>query len=189
MGWNDASETIIATTGQLYVAPVGTVLPAPNTDPVTVPNVAFVGLGYVAEDGASFKATPEITEHKAWQATSAIRRAVKNRELEIGVKLLQWNEDTITLAFGGGTIVTTGFPTYTFPGAGDALQEKAVILDFKDGTKNSRLVIPRMNVVDAVEANFNADDMSQLPIVLKSLDSAVSPYWIFDDSVTFAPGS
>ncbi len=190
MSWNDADEVIVAGTGQLHVAPIGTTLPAPNTDPTAALNVAFFGCGYGAEDGASLKGTPDITEFRAWQATSPIRRGRKSQELEIGIKLLQWNEQNIVLAFGGGSVNTSGgFPTYTFPVAGEPLAELAVVLDIQDGDRNARLVVPRMNVVDAVEANFNADNMAELPIVLKSLDSGTAPYWIFDDSAAFAAGS
>jgi hypothetical protein len=190
MSWNTPDETVIAGTGQLSVAPVGTTLPAPNSDPTAALNPAFIGCGYTAEDGASFKVTPEITEHRVWQSTDAIRSSLKSHAKEIGVKLVQWNEATVVLAFGGGSINTSGgFPTYTFIVAGDALGEYAVVLDVEDGDRNFRFVFPRMNITDAVESQFNADNMAELPITLKALSSTVAPYWITDDAAAFAVGS
>lgn len=186
MPWNDADETVIAGNGTLYVAAVGTALP---TAPDGALNAAFIGLGYTAEDGASFKSTPDITEHRAWQSQDAIRRAVKSRELEIGCELLQWNESTVVVAFGGGSISGSGPYTYTLPVAGEALAEYAVILDVQDGTRLTRIIIPRMSITDAVEAQFNADNMAGLPIVLKSLASTTSSKILFSDTAAFAAGS
>lgn len=186
----DALEVTVAGTGALYIAPVGSTLPAANTDPTTTPNASFIEMGYIAEEGATLTSTPEISEFKAWQSSQAIRRGVKTRELQIAAKLLQWNETTVVKAFGGGSVVDAGgFPTYTFPVAGEALDEYAVILDVTDGDRHSRLVVPRMNGVDPVEAQFNADSMAELPLVLKSLAHATAPYWIFDDDAAFATAS
>lgn len=186
MAWNDADETVIAGTGQLSVAPVGTALP---TTPTAGLNAAFIGLGYTSEDGASFKSTPEITEHRVWQSQDAIRRAVKSRELEIGVELVQWNETTVVVAFGGGAITGSGPYTYTLPVAGEALAEWAVVLDVQDGARLMRFVVPRMGITDAVESQFNADNMAGLPIVLKSLASTTAPTVLFSDTAAFAAGS
>jgi hypothetical protein len=190
MAWNDAEEICIAGTGQLYLAPVGTALPAPNSDPTTALNAAFVGAGYTAEDGATFRGTPEITEHRAWQNTSAIRRARKSQDLEILCDLLQWNEDTVKAAFGGGTVTGSGPYTYTFPVAGDALAEYSVVLDVQDGDNIMRFVVERMNSgLETVESQFNADNMAVLPIALKSLASDTAPYMISNNNAAFVAGS
>lgn len=186
MAWNTAGEVVVAGSGQLYVAPVGTALPS---TPTAALNAAFVGLGYIAEDGASFKVTPEISEFKAWQSTDAIRRSVKSRELEIGAKLLQWNENTVVTAFGGGAITGSGPYTYTLPLSTDALAEYAVVLDANDGARVTRIVVARMCITDAVEAQFSADSMAELPIVLKSLASTIAPTILFSDTTAFAAGS
>ena len=190
MPWNTADETFIAGTGQLYAAPVGTTLPAPNTDPTAALNGAFVGTGYTAEDGASFKGELEVTGHRVWQSTSDVRRERKSQTFQIGCELVQWNEITLPLAFGGGSVDTSGgFPTYTFPVAGESLYERAVVLDVTDGDRHMRIVMPRMNIADSVESQFNADNMANLAIVLSSLASTVAPYVISDDAAAFATNS
>ncbi len=186
MAWNDADEVVVAGSGQLHVAPVGTALP---TTPTAGLNAAFVGLGYTAEDGVSLKSTPEVTEFRAWQNQDAIRRAVKARTIEIGCELLQWNEETVPVAFGGGAITGSGPYTYTLPAAGEALAEHAVVLDIVDGERLMRIVVPRMSVADAIEAQFNADNMAGLAIVLKSLASTTVPTILFSDAAAFAAGS
>jgi hypothetical protein len=186
MAWNDPNEVFIAGTGGLNLAPVGTALP---TTPDEELNALFIGVGYTSEEGVSFKDTPDVTEHRAWQSTDAIRRAIKARDREIGLEMLQWNEETVLIAFGGGAVTGSGPYTYTLPVAGEAIPEYAVVLDVVDGDRVMRICNPRMSITDAVEAQFNADKMAGLPIVLKSLASTTPTTILFNDAAAFAAGS
>jgi hypothetical protein len=181
---NAADELVVASNGQVYVAPVGTTLPAHNTDPTAALNAAFAGLGYITEDGATLTIAPEIIDFKAWQARQAIRRERKSQEVQIAFALEQWSEKAVVLAFGGGEVTSAGgFYTYELPVAGDALDERAMVLDWSDGDKNYRFVLPRGNVTEAVESKFKADELAVLPITFKGLDASdgTAPYLITDD--------
>lgn len=186
----DENEVVVAGTGHVWVAATTATLPAPNTDP-TAALTGFVDLGYTEEDGVSLTGSVEIGEFKVWQSTSPVRRSRKLQVQEIKANLVQWNEATLVAAFGGGTITTTGgYPTYTFPVAGDALQEYAVVLDWQDGDRNFRLVVPRMNSgLENVEVQLNADNMAVLPLLLRSLATTTAPYLISDDAAAFAASS
>ena len=187
----DAEAVVVAGTGHLYLAPTGTTLPAPNTDPTAELTGAWRECGYTATDGVTLRGTAEITEFEAWQATTAIRRSRKLQVQEIQCDLLEWTENTLIAAFGGGSISESGgFPTYTFPVAGDALAEYAVVLDVTDGDRNMRIVVPRMNSgLEDVEVQFNKENMAVLPLSLKSLAADVAPYIISDDVAAFAASS
>lgn len=193
MPWNDPNEIVIAADGQIYVAPLGTTLPAVNSDPTAALNAAFVGLGYATEDGVSFKVTPDVKDHTVWQSRQAVRRVVQSREVEAGFELVQWNEATVPFAFGGGSVTSAGgFYTYSLPDDSDALDEVSMVIDFADGDRNGRIVIPRGNVTDAVEAKFQATEMAGLPITFKALApiaGGTAMYVIFDDAAAFAAGS
>jgi hypothetical protein len=184
------TEVFIAGTGHLWLGEVGTTLPAPNTDP-TAPPGDFIDAGYTEEEGVAVRGVTEISEHRVWQNTSPVRRARRLQVQEIQAGLVQHNESNYPAAFGGGSIDTSGgFPTYTFPIAGDALAEYAVVLDVTDGDRNARLVVPRMNSgLEDVEIQFNADNMAVLQLLLRSLATDVAPYWIFDDAASFAASS
>lgn len=191
VGWNDAAELIVAGDGQFYVASVGTALP--TTGPTQALNSAFSGLGYHNEEGVSIKSTPEIKEIKAWQSRHAIRRELVGLEAMITCQLLQWNEVTVPFAFGGGVITDLGSGKYRydFPEDTAQLQEKAVVIDCKDGLINYRFVFPRGNVVEAVEAAFSRDDAAGLPISFNALapsDGGSFGYFL-TDSPAFVPGS
>jgi len=191
MPYNNADEITIAANGQVYIAPTSTPLP---DDPTEALNAAFFGLGYISEDGAKFSATPQVTDTNAWQSNQAVRREFTGQELAVTFALLQWNEATVPLAFGGGAITepSPGVFRYDFPQAGDALSEYVMVIDTQDGDKHGRLVIARGNVTDTVETNWKRTEASLLPITFKGLqptDGGVTAYWLTDDADAFAAGS
>lgn len=190
MAWNDPSELHVASGGQIYVAPVGTALPA---GPTTALNAAFVGLGYASEDGATVSVTPDIQEWPAWQSRQAVRREMVGQELQVAFSLMQWNEDTVKLAFGGGAVSSvSGGYRYDFPTDSEALDERALIIDADDGGERIRFVFPRGNVVESVETQFSRSSPALLPITFKALepgDGAAAGYALFSDTAAFAAGS
>lgn len=191
MAWDDASEIIVASGGELYVAPVGTALP---TTPTAALNAAFIGTGYFTEDGVTVTVTPDISEFRAWQSQQAVRRERKAQQWQMSGALEQWNEETIVRAFGGGSVTSpsTGVYRYELPEAGDALDEFAVVLDAIDGARRHRWVIARANVLEAVEFTYKADDMAILPITIGALaptDGSAAVAFLTDDAAAFAAGS
>lgn len=190
MAWNDTAEIRVFATGQVYVAPVGTALPV---NPTAALNAAFVGLGYISEDGAALSVAPEIQDIMAWQSRQAVRRELTSQEVTATFALLQWNETNIVFAFGGGAVTTpsVGISRYELPTDG-ALDERAVILEAVDGTVHERIILPRCNVTDSVETNFVRTDASMLPITVKALqpaDGSTAMIFLSDDAAAFAAGS
>lgn len=191
MSWDKTSELVVASYGEISVAPVGTALP---TTPTAALNAAFVGLGFATEDGVTLTVTPEITEFKAWQSRQAVRRELTAQEIQVSFNLEQWNESTIPFAFGGGVITNPsgGVYRYDFPTDDAALDERALVVDARDGTRRQRYVFPRGNVTEAVAAQFARSQLSELPIAFKALeptDQSGAGYVLFDDAAAFATGS
>jgi hypothetical protein len=190
-GWNDPLETIVAGSGEVYTAAIGTALPTKTDSSL---NVAFNGLGYHTEDGVSVNQNVDITEFMAWQSKSAIRREQNARDFLITFQLLQWNEINLPLAMGGGTISepTSGQFKYVPPADTAALEEKAVIVDVDDGTRRVRFVVPRATVTETAEVGFKRNEMAALAVTFKALkpsDGSDAWYALFNDSAAFAPGS
>lgn len=190
--WNNPEELVVGTSGQLYVAPVGTPLP---TTPTAALNAAFIGLGYTDDTGVTFSETPTVTDFPVWQSRQPARRELTSQELSITAKLAQWNEETVPLALGGGHITSpsAGVYKYTPPSAGDALDERSMIFDVEDGSEHWRFMFPRGNVSDVVSSDFHRSALGLLPIVFKALapedDPNGPPYAILTDSTAFAAGS
>jgi hypothetical protein len=189
IGWNDASELIVAGSGEVYVAPVGTALP---TTPIATLNAAFEGLGYHTEDGVSLSVSPTVEEFMAWQSRQAIRREMTAQEIQVSFSLQQWNETTLPLAFGGGAITpVSGGYRYDFPTDTASLAEKAMVVDCIDGSEHHRFVFERGTVTEAVETQFQRGATAVLPITFKVLgpEAGGAPGYYLTDSAAFATGS
>ena len=188
MAGQDAAELVIASHGDLYVAPVGTALPTAVT---TALNAAFFGVGLISEDGASLSVAPDIQEHRAWQKRQPVRRELVGQNITIAAALEQWNAVTIPLAFGGGTIVESppGSFRYDFPDGDDALDERALVLDWQDGPNSKyRAVFPKVNVTEAVETQLARGSLALLPLtfaVLAPETGTGSPGYILGDDQAF----
>lgn len=190
MAWNDPNEIHVASNGQVYVAPVGTALPV---SPTASLNAAFVGLGYCTVDGVTINVAPDIQEIMSWQSRQATRRQLMAQDVTATFTLQQFNEDTVPLAFGGGSVVLVSAGVYRFDLPTDgALDERAMIIDGVDGSVHMRIVLPRGNVTEAVEMKFARDSESQLPITFKALqptDGSTAMRFYSDDSAAFVAGS
>lgn len=189
MAWNNANEIVIGSNGQVYVAPKGTPLP---TDPVAALNAAFVGLGYITEDGATLTVTPTVENYMAWQSRTPVRREKTSQEITLAFALMQWNEQTVPAAFGGGTVSgSAGNYRYDLPKDDAALDERAMILEANDGSVHMRWVFPRGNATEAVEAAYQRGAPSSLPLTFGVLAAAegASPGYFLTDSAAFAAGS
>lgn len=185
MAGQDTTELTVASHGDVYVAPVGTALPTTVTG---VLNAAFFGLGLISEDGCTISISPTIEEFHSWQRRQAVRRELTGQEIQAHFTLQQWNAENVKLAFGGGQVSepTPGSFRYDLPSGTDALDERAVVIDWQDGPNSkARAVFAKANVIEAVEVQLVRNSLAMLPVTLgvNAPDTGSSPgYFLFDDS-------
>lgn len=188
-GWNQASELVVGGSGQLYTAPSGTATPTATSGAL---NAAFVGLGYLDEDGYSLSVSPNIQEFPVWQSRQPARRESLAQEILNSGKLAQWDEDTLPVAFGGGSVTgTTPNYFYAFPSDTAALNEVALVADVVDGSNTFRFVFGRTNPTEASETTFNRQSLATLSVGLKVLAPSAggSPGGIYSNAAGFLAGS
>lgn len=191
MSNNKASEILVASNGSVSVAPYGTVLPA-EVD--TALNPAFVDLGLLTEAGVTLTATPAVTDIQAWQRLGPVRKIVTGRAFTAAGVLQQWNQESVSLAFGGGRwqMVSPGSYRYDPPLAGDALAEYSVVIDAQDGDRKQRFAIRRATISDTITVNLVQTAAATLPITFSALevDDVTLPSWYFaSDSLEFSLAS
>lgn len=187
-----ADELVVAASGHVYFAPVGTSLPDLGDDPTDSLDAAFIEAGYVTEDGATLSVGSEVTDYNAWQSLQPVRREKTAQDISVTFSLEQYNQDNIPFAFGGGSVDSSGGVFfYEFPQAGDSLDERSLVVDAEDGDNNYRFVFPRGNVTEAVESQFQRNALAVLPITFKALEplGGGSPGFFNTDAAAFATGS
>jgi hypothetical protein len=165
----DPDELIVAPTGKLLLAPVGT---APPADTTTAWAAAWIDLGYLSEDAVTVSHDSETTEIMAWQSSYAVWSDVRVGQ-DIQFQLMQWNEDTLSFAYGGGTF-TAG--KYEAPARG-AYDPHALGIEVVDGSKVRRVIYHRVKVSELGDITFKGDEAALLDVTVKLLDNAGASPW------------
>lgn len=187
-GGKETDQIVVGGNGSVFVAPVGSTEPAMISVAL---DAAFIDLGYVNEDGATFLDGKTIEDINVWQLFYAARKLITAKEASLAFILSQWSETVIPFAFGGGVTVedTPGEFSYTPPAPG-LLDERAMILEWLDGIKNYRLIIPRGLVTENVETNVVKTGNAELPITFSIVGSAAGiPWYLQTDDPALDPAN
>lgn len=180
-------QITVGANGTVFLAPKGTVAPV---DIATAWAAAWVDLGLTSEDGVTFTDAKTMEKINVWQLFYAARWIVTERDAKAAFVLRQWSKDTVKAAFGGGTITTTAGPPahylYT-PPAPENIDENALGIEWKDGTKVYRLVIPRVTVTENVETKLVRAAASDLPITVSAMGTdGAAPWTLRTNDPSFA---
>jgi len=182
----EADDLVVAANGRVYVAPTTATLPTDETEAL---DAAFVDLGYLTDAGVTVSPTMSVESITPWQSYYSIREIVSTRELTIGMELLQFNADTTVLAFGGGIVTEESSGHYKMvPPSPEYVDKRTVVVDWQDGSKNYRLVVPLAMMSDGGEFNLSRTAPASLAVTLKALGvDGEDPFILYTDDIAFAP--
>lgn len=179
----NASELVVAGTGNVYVAAVSTAFPS---TPSTSPSGSWTDIGYLTDDGVKITPSADVKKIMAWQATYPVRAVLTSRGLVVTMTFLQWNEVNLPLALGGGAITGSGPYTFT-PDTTGTPTEKALLVRATDGSKKYDVQLARVMPVDLAEIGLVKTDAAGLQVGLEVLQpTSGSPYLIVADDSAFA---
>lgn len=178
----DSTATIVGGVHHIFVAPFGSTMPTGiGASPGASLDNAFIALGYTADTGSSFGVDTQSQDLYASQSNDPIRTTITSRKATITAPLIEWNEDSITTAFGGGAITSvTGGWKYT-PPTGGTPTPVSVVMDILDGDVMTRIAMERGIVVGSVEGTFSKSAFATLPITIAAqapVNQATSWYLI-----------
>jgi hypothetical protein len=165
----DPDEIIVAPTGSVYIAPVGTAPPADTTTPWAA---AWKDLGYLSEDAVARSFDSETVDIMAWQADAPVYTDLTLTQT-LQFQLMQWNEDTLVFAYGGG-VAASG--KYSAP-AKAAYDPTALGVEIVQGSTVYRMVVARAKITEVGDSNFKGDEAAVLDVTLKVLDNAGAAPW------------
>lgn len=176
-----SSEVRVAGTGELFLAPVGTATP---TTAVATLNSAFAGYGYTTEDGVTLSKSVDREGVAAWQSTSPVRYLITGQEFTIATTFLQSNEEILKLWLGSGDFATDGGTGYRADVPVDpAGQQFAMVLEWKDATITSRLVVPKVEITETGDVSL-ARQATSFPVTFGALapdTGTVLATWLTSD--------
>jgi hypothetical protein len=182
----DPNEIVVGSNGEIYVAPEGTTLP---TSVLSSLNGSFEEIGYTSEDGVTLNRSQTIEDIRVWQSRYPARRIVTDEVLSAGFAMRQWNRTTTELALGGEVSSLGGgvFKLTPLP-ADDAIDVRALVIDWHDGDKDYRLVVPRVVVSETGDIPIARNVASDLPVTLSVLaeEGGGSPWLIYTNDDAFA---
>jgi hypothetical protein len=180
----DTGEIVVGANGTLYVADFGTEAPA-NIEAAW--GAGWVDLGYLSEDGVTLTDGKTIEDIMVWQLFYAARKIVTERTFTAAFVLRQFNGVQVELAFGGGEVAVNGSGFRFTPPDPETVDERALGIEWLDGDKTFRLVIPKGIVTENVETKIVRNAAADLPITIGVIGQADEDPWYFDtDDPTFA---
>lgn len=164
----NADEVRVAGAGHVYVAPAGTALP---TSPTSALSAAWTDLGYVTEDGVTFTFSRETTDLNAWQGDK-LRVLTTAEPAEVSFALMQSNDVTLPIVFGGGTVTEPSSGSYLFtPPAAGTNTERALVVEFSDGDSiDYRYCISRVQISGEVSFTLTRGEALSYPLTFGILD-------------------
>lgn len=182
----DATQIVVPSRAFAYVAPTGTAAPA---DESATPAAAWVNVGLTTPDSLEFATEPQFESVNSHQSDYPVRRMQTSEAGTVKVDLQQWNDDNLKFAFGGGTVTTVTAGHFKFvPPALGARVERSVLVDWIDGAKVYRLVIPRCMQVEGVTTALQKGQEARLPLNLAILGGdAVDPWYILSNDPALNP--
>ena len=182
-----AQEVRVAVTGNIYVAPVGTTAPV---DATTAPAAAWLELGYTTEDGVAFSKAVTRDTVAAWQSVTPVRTILSSQEVTLGFSLMQWNENTLSY-YMGGTVTTNATSQFKLEiPVSPQTDERALLLDWIDGTIHYRLFFPRTELQETGEIPLTRTGVAVLPCTVTGLAPATGNVMatLFTDDEHFGVG-
>jgi hypothetical protein len=169
-------QLLVAPSGSVYVAPVGTTQPTHEYDAL---NAAFKELGLITPDGVTLRDGTTMEDIRSWQRFQPTRKTITEANTQLIFTLQQWNQQTVKLAFGGTVAYTSGPHFKLTPRQpSDGVDERCVVLEWQDDAHFSyRIVIQKCTLGDVVETQLTRSGEAQLPITLDVLGADSGPAW------------
>lgn len=174
----NAQDVRVFSSGHVYLAPVGTAFP----DFGSTPAAPWVDMGFMTTDGVTLSAGRESTDIFAWQSRDPVRTVVTAEPKTAAFTMMQTSSAQLQLAFGGGTY-TEADDVWTFtPPAAGTVDERAMLIEFLDGTKTLWWKFPRVINKEAIEMKAVNDDAFTFPVTMSVLTPASGAPFTTDDN-------
>ena len=165
-------------TGACMVAPLGTALP---TTPIVAPNVAFVDLGYISEDGVSVSQAGSWEKIRDWGGDQ-VRTFLSDITYTLAWTFLETQDEALTAMYGAANVTVT--PATVSTGKYTAVKlnsteapPKSWIFNMADSTvvdlpRTYRIVVPNGQITERGDLQFSRTGAVMYPVTLEAYPDA-----------------
>lgn len=174
----NAENVLVAVTGSVYVG--STELTTP-TDSTTAPNVGFLELGYLSEDGITEATDVDSDEIVAWQNGTVVRRTITSQAKTFEFTMIETRQAVLEFVRPGSAITgSTG--AYTQEVGAISSVRKALIFDILDGTTHLRKVVPNCEITDFGDIEYANGEPIGYPVTVTAYpDDSDVVYYEYTD--------
>lgn len=158
-------------TGGVLMAPVGTVAP---TDANTAPDPAFVGAGYIGEEGLTESADRSTEKVKAWGGDTVKIIQTDFSTTYTFTFLETLNTDVLKAIYGDDNVTVTAATASTgtlrtVKVNGEPLPNKAFLFEVKDGDARIRIHVPDGQVTDVGDVVYSDSEVVGYSVTVEAL--------------------
>jgi uncharacterized protein YjdB len=168
----DPENTNLWADADLWVAPVGTSLPASATVAMSsIPGWSLVGL-LEGNDGFDNNRSQSKTDHPAW-GVGVVKVSRKDYKEELAFTALEDNETTMSLVWPGSTPTLRKVP-----------KPKPILVckELREGTRVKRAITAAYGEADAGSFKESEPDLTKYPIVVTIYPTGAGDLWIIQDT-------
>jgi hypothetical protein len=143
-----ATAVRVGVTGEAYVAPLATTAP---TTSVSALNVAYIGLGYIDEDGVTEAYDDTVEDIVAWQGATVVRANTTESKATLKFKLIETKGETLELYHKGSAVEVVSAGQWKIDVVAPTADPRSFVLDVIDGTKHLRIYVANGEVTERGE--------------------------------------
>lgn len=177
----NADNVRVGLNGNIYMAPKGTTAP---TDLDTAWAAGWVDLGYLSDDGVSMEYSTDVEDINAWQSLSPVRKVLTGVDMTLGFTALELKTATMTLYFPSATMTDVSGTVHklSIPAA-PSPDERAIGLEWVDGSIKNRLVISRGEITDRGAITIGRSDAVGLEMTVSAYATSAPEIavWLSND--------
>lgn len=177
----DADNVRVGLNGNVYIAPLGTTAP---TDLTTAWGAGWSDLGYLSDDGVEMNYSTDSEDITAWQSLSPIRKVLTSVDMTLQFTALELKTMTVTLYFPSATMTDISGTVHSLAiPAAPSRDERAIGLEWVDGSVTNRLVIPRGEVTDRDSITVGRSDAVGLNMTVSAYATSAPEIatWLSND--------
>lgn len=179
-------------TGAIMAGPVGTALP---TNAVIAPNVAFLDMGYISEDGVSLSQSSSWEKIKDWGGDQ-VRRFLTEFTGTLKFTFLETNDDALKATYGAANVTVTAAGASV--GKYTAVKLNSVeptplswVINIADSTlvdlpRKVRIVVPQGQITERGDISYSRNAAIMYPVTLEAYpDSSGNSIYVYSTDGDF----